>query len=479
MGRTEGEGAVVSGAGRRKVARWRAGMGAGALVAVMGAGALAGAAPVMAAAPPEAAVAADLPAVPMSFSATQGDQKINFLFDVPAIVEGPAVTGYEISIDNAVTWKPVETTEAVLHLDGRTTRTGSVPGRDDVVYRVALRALSADGPGPATAISSTAPHRGGPARRLSGPDRVATAVTVSQDQFAAAGSAPGAVLTTSATYADALAGAALAAKVGGPLLLTSPTALEPAVATEIRRVVEAGGAVYVLGDTGALTGDVETQLRPAYTVTRLAGADRFATARAIADTMRQLGAKGPAYLATGDNFPDGLAVSALAAHTDGLVVTTGDDDWQTAVAWIRTDDPTGARTVPVGGYARGIARELGAATVARSLVGADRYETSRRIAQAFGPFTTEVGTPAYVGLATGENWPDALVGAAAMARQGGPLLLTDGRAPTLTPSTVLSIEDLTAIGYPAVHGTVFGGADVLSDALADEFAHNLPDPSQP
>ena len=445
----------------------------------MGAGALAGAGPVMAAPPPEAAVAADLPAAPLGFSATQGDQKIGFSFTVSAVVKGPAITGYEISIDNAVTWQPVETTEAFIDLQGVSTRIGSVPARDDVVYRVALRALSAAGPGPATAISSTAPNRGGPARRLSGPDRVATAVTVSQDQFAAAGSAPAAVITTSATYADALAGAALAAKVDGPLLLTSPTALEPTVATEIRRAVKAGGTVYVLGDAGAVTGTVESELRPAYTVTRLAGADRFATSRAIADTMRQLGAKGPAYLATGENFPDGLAVSALAAHTDGLVVTTGDYDWQTAAAWIRKDDPTGARTVPVGGYARGIARDLGAATVARSLVGADRYETSRRIAQAFGPFTTEVGTRANVGLATGENWPDALVGAAAMARQGGPLLLTDGRAPTLTPSTVLSIEDLTATGYPAVYGTVFGGADVLSNALADEFAHNLPDPSQP
>ena len=469
----------MSGAGRGKVARWRAGVGAGALVAVIGVGSVAGAVPSLAAPPPEAAVAADLPGAPMNFGATQGNQMINFSFTVPAIVEGPAITGYEISIDNAVTWQPVETTEAFIDLQGVSTRIGSVPGRDDVVYRVALRALSAAGPGPATAISSTAPNRGGPARRLSGPDRVATAVTVSQDQFAAAGSAPAAVLSTSATYADALAGAALAAKVGGPLLLTSPTALEAPVATEIRRVVKAGGTIYVLGDAGALTGAVETQLRPAYTVTRLAGADRYATARAVADTMRALGAKGPVYLATGENFPDGLAVSALAAHTDGLVVTIGGENWQAAVDWIKKDDPSGTRTVPVGGDARGAARELGAATVARSLVGADRYETSRRIAQAFAPFTTEVGTRVNVGLATGENWPDALVGAAAMAHLDGPLLLTDGRAPALSPSTVLSIKDLSATGFPTVYGTVFGGADVLPNTLADEFAFNLPDPSQP
>ena len=324
-------------------------------------------------------------------------------------------------------------------------------------------------------------------QRLEGPDRVATAVVASQASFSAAGSAPGAVITTSATYADALAGASLAAKVGGPLLLTDPTTLEPTVAAEIRRAVKAGGTIYVLGDAGALTDTVETDLRPAFTVTRLAGADRYATAVAVAKQMRALGAKGPAYLATGTNYPDGLTVSALAAHTDGLVVLAGVNEYarptvdEATQEWIEKDDPTGARTVPVGGPAADAALAatfnndafaLWTSIRARAVIGVDRYDTSRRISQAYGALGNDPGKRK-VGLATGENWPDALVGAAVMGYWDGPLLITDGNAGQISPFTDQAINDLTVDRIPT-SGLVFGGPDVLSEAVASDFEQSLP-----
>lgn len=324
-------------------------------------------------------------------------------------------------------------------------------------------------------------------QRIAGPDRVATAVRASEANFSVPGSARGAVITTSATYADALAGASLAAKVGGPLLLTSPTALEPAVATELRRAVKAGGTIYVLGDAGALTDTVETDLRPAFTVTRLAGVDRYATAVAVADQMRALGAKGPAYLATGTNYPDGLTVSTLAAHTDGLVVLAGVNQYSRPTLdaatqeWIEKDDPTGARTVPVGGPAADAAtvtnplngyRTLWVSIRARAIIGVDRYDTSRRISQAYGDLPSDPAKRK-VGLATGENWPDALVGAAVMGYRDGPLLITDGNAATINPFTARAVEDLTQDRTPT-SGLVFGGPDVVSDAVASTFEQLVP-----
>ena len=317
--------------------------------------------------------------------------------------------------------------------------------------------------------------------RLAGEDRVATAIAASRFTFPSDTSAPAAVITTSATYADALAGAALAAKVGGPLLLTSPTTVEPAVASEIRRVVKAGGTIYVLGDAGAVTGQVEKTLAPAFTVTRLAGADRYATALAVADQMRKLGAKGPAYLASGANYPDGLTVSTLAARTDGLVILSAVNEYALPVLdaatreWIERDDPTGATTVPVGGPAAAAAAitiGLPASVRARAIIGVDRYDTSRRVADAYGPFP-DVSPYRRVGLATGENWPDALVGAAVMGHLKRPLLLTDGTAAQLSPFTARAVQDLTQDDLPA-YGLAFGGADVLPDALVREFDRLLP-----
>ena len=452
------------------------------MVSALGVAAVAGALPSVAAPVPAARAVAVLavPAAPLEVEVGQGNGRVGVLFEVPAVLQGPVITGYEISLDDAVTWQPVETEVSVTRPDGSSARIGSVGGtRDDVVYRVALRAVSAAGPGTATAVMSSATVTGH-VRRLSGPDRVDTAVTVSQDVFPAAGSARGAVITTSATYADALAGASLAAKVGGPLLLTSPTALEPAVAAEIRRAVKAGGTVYVLGDTGAVTGAVEAQLRPAYTVTRLAGADRYATALAVAETMRTLGAKGPAYLATGTNYPDGLTVSALAARTDGLVVLSDDRSLDAGTrAWIARDDPAGSRTVPVGGPAAAAAASpapggapLPAAIAARALVGADRYDTSLRVAQAYGPLPAPTAARRVIGLATGTNWPDALVGAAAMGSLAGPLLLTDGAAPNLNRATILSVATVLR-DDGAIEGVIFGGADVVNEDLVPQFDGTL------
>ena len=59
--------------------------------------------------------------------------------------------------------------------------------------------------------------------RIAGSSRLATAIGASQDQFPTSGSAKAVVLARSDTFPDALAGGPLAAKLGGPLLLTPPT----------------------------------------------------------------------------------------------------------------------------------------------------------------------------------------------------------------------------------------------------------------
>ncbi|MEH3076263.1 MAG: cell wall-binding repeat-containing protein [Quadrisphaera sp.] len=196
------------------------------------------------------------------------------------------------------------------------------------------------------------------------PDRTAAAVALSQDAFPAAGAAPAAVLITAGTHADDLAGAALAARVRGPLLPTPPGRLDGSVVAEVRRAVRTGGTIYVLGGTSAVTDGVEQQLRPGFTVERLAGEDRCGTALAVADRMRALGAKGPTFLLTGTDAPDRPAVAALVARADGVVVLGRgllmDPDTR---QWLLEDDAQGGHTVPVDGENR----DDGALRVARAL----------------------------------------------------------------------------------------------------------------
>ena len=82
-----------------------------------------------------------------------------------------------------------------------------------------------------------------PSPASSGSDRLATAIAISVQAFPTKGSAKAVVLAGGWSFADALAGAPLAAAKGGPLLLTATASLDARVATEIARVLPAGGTV--------------------------------------------------------------------------------------------------------------------------------------------------------------------------------------------------------------------------------------------
>jgi len=317
--------------------------------------------------------------------------------------------------------------------------------------------------------------------RYSGPDRVLTSVDVSRSLFPTTESANTVVLTTSDRYADALAGGRLASAEGGPLLLNPQASLSGDVAAEIQRVLKPNGTVYVLGGDSALSPAVAASVEALpgnHQVRRISGNTRFDTAIGIADAVTAVSggaASGPIYLVNGQNFPDGLAVSALAARTNGVVLLTDDDELPAVTAnYVVAHDATGANTIPVGGRAEDASNQL--PTVAaraandNAVVGADRYDTAARVAAEFTGGSARIPTIA-VGLATGENWPDALVGAAAMGALNSPLLLSP--RVSLDTSVQGALASLNAVN-PVSAGLVFGGTGSLSAETMTSFAALVP-----
>jgi hypothetical protein len=174
---------------------------------------------------------------------------------------------------------------------------------------------------------ASASETGADVERLAGPDRATTAVAVAQRAFP--GGAPAVVLARADDYPDALSGGPLAARLGGPLLLTDRDHLSPHVAAEIQRL--APSRVALLGGPGALSPRVEADVRTLQVpdVRRYAGADRFATSRIIAEEVLAGSAAGGAYLALGvhpspsGGWPDAVAVSGLAALRGFPILLTG------------------------------------------------------------------------------------------------------------------------------------------------------------
>lgn len=161
-------------------------------------------------------------------------------------------------------------------------------------------------------------YTAGEVRRLAGADRYATAAAVS-----AATTSPGVgavFIVTGANFPDALSAGPAAIRLGAPLLLTEPGRLPATTAGELNRLRPQ--QIFVIGGTGVVSSGVEAALRSySSTVTRVAGADRFATAAAVAG--RFFPSAPHAFLATGLNFPDALAAGPLAGIWGAPLLLSG------------------------------------------------------------------------------------------------------------------------------------------------------------
>jgi hypothetical protein len=296
--------------------------------------------------------------------------------------------------------------------------------------------------------------------QISGPDAVGTAVAVSQTEFPVAGSASAVVLARSDFFADALAGAPLAAAMGGPLLITPgaslSASLDPTVEAEIQRVLPVGDTVYVLGGDLALSPSLDTTLEAlGYVVVREAGADEYATAVDIAEALSN---PTSVFEATGLGFADALSAVPAAIEDHGAILLTDGSTQAAETAAYLADHPADVRYA-IGGPLAAAGADPGAAAV----FGGDQYGTSAAVAARFFP-----GALLY-GAATGLAFPDALAGGVFMATGGraGPMLLVDPAATPPVPPAVAAYLGTLAPGTP---GDVFGGPLAVPAAVLGDLA---------
>lgn len=264
-------------------------------------------------------------------------------------------------------------------------------------------------------------------------------VSVDASSHLLRGGRPGAVLVSSASPVDGVAGAVLAARTRTPLLLVDPTGLSPGVAAELRRVLAPGADVVVLGGPAAVPDAVVAQLReltPAgaspWTVRRVAGADRAETAALVAHELVPAGASGPVLVADGRTAVDGASAVGWAVRAGGVVVLSdGQRVPRPTQALLRERTGAGAAVVPVGGPARAalaasadLPAPVAAAALAAAAAGEDRYATSRLAAERTARLAGPAGAaPDTVVLASGDAPGDAVVAAWAAAVMGGRAVL--------------------------------------------------------
>ncbi|WP_143033924.1 cell wall-binding repeat-containing protein [Paramicrobacterium humi] len=159
-----------------------------------------------------------------------------------------------------------------------------------------------------------------PVSRISGSDRFETSRNTAK-QFGAAG-AQTAFISTGWDFPDALTAGSAAGSLGAPVILVDgkKSALD-AKTSQVLKTLKVQNIVIV-GGTGVVSSGISSALsKSGYGVSRLSGADRYATAAAI--NSKYFPTADAAYFATGTDFADALTGSA-AAGADGapLYITT-------------------------------------------------------------------------------------------------------------------------------------------------------------
>ncbi|MGB3859604.1 MAG: cell wall-binding repeat-containing protein [Ornithinimicrobium sp.] len=288
--------------------------------------------------------------------------------------------------------------------------------------------------------------------RMNGGDRYETAAKIA----ALSPAGRDVYITTGENFPDALAAGARAGSVGSPILLTSLNQLPSSTIKQLQRIRPK--SIYIVGGKGAVTSKVFRDLR-AYAgsggVQRLAGEDRYETAAAVAT---HFGSRSSVvYVATGTNYPDALGGAARAGLNDAPVLLTGRNSIPSATrSALRSVRPDRIVVLgSTGAVSDGVAKDLKSYATSRSVQrvsGTNRYETSADLA---GYYPRGVNV---VYLTTGDDFPDALSGAARAATDSGPVLLTGSTSlPDATEKVLKELQPKRVV--------IIGGTNAVSTSV--------------
>ncbi|AHF07979.1 cell wall-binding repeat-containing protein [Desulfitobacterium metallireducens] len=163
-------------------------------------------------------------------------------------------------------------------------------------------------------------------KRLSGDTRYGTNQAINGEISAAKGTPV--VIASGEGFADALSISSIAAAKGYPILLTMQNELPEETIMTLEDIQPS--KVFVVGGTGAVTESVRAQLQSltglsSDNVPRIWGNSRYATSLSIAQAFEFSG--DTVTFAYGENFPDALAGSVLAAKLDAPIVLISQDNW--------------------------------------------------------------------------------------------------------------------------------------------------------
>ncbi|MCM1566475.1 MAG: cell wall-binding repeat-containing protein [Dehalobacter sp.] len=276
--------------------------------------------------------------------------------------------------------------------------------------------------------------------RLAGTDRIGTSLEIASAGWTTASTVI-LVPADQANLVDALAAAPLAGQENAPILLTGKTALDASVKAKIAAL--GATKVYVIG---AISDAVVAEVNAisGVTATKLAGADRWATANAI---NAKLTSPAGTFVVGYNSLADALSVASYAAAKNFAIVLTKAD------GTVDSSKIVGSKTYLVGGTS--VVKDYAGAT---RLAGTDRFDTNKAVVTTLD---FEYGR---VYVANGLSLVDALAASSLAANYNAPILLANGS----------SIPAGSSVSDKVGFVIALGGASAVSDSVINSLVPTGP-----
>ena len=253
--------------------------------------------------------------------------------------------------------------------------------------------------------------------KIAGENRYDTSVSISQKVYPS--KSEKVYLVSGEKFPDALSSAALTGKGDGPILLINDKNIDK-ILSEIDRL-DAKEIVFIGGNS---ISDVnEAKIRKfakenSSVVKSIVGKDRYETAVKVAEeTISKYGNKGKVIIADGRNYPDAVSIASYAAKEGIPVILVNGNKVPDVVKNFLNKYKISNAIIVGGDKAVGKDVEKLFKSVDR-VAGADRYETSKKIAEKFFAGSKTVF------VASGESFADSLSVSYYAGDKNAPILLT-------------------------------------------------------
>ena len=266
------------------------------------------------------------------------------------------------------------------------------------------------------------------------------------------------IVACGTNFADALAGSYLAKVTDAPILVvdTNSKSSMNRIKKSISNNLVSGGKVYLLGGEGAISKSFADSLK-GYDVTRLGGSDRYETnVKILKEADKITGAPASDILVcTGTGFADSLSASAVGKP----ILLVGDKLTTSQKTYLKNSGID--EYYLIGGtsvVSANIAKAADSYGDVERIYGANRYETSAKIAAKFFP-----GQRDTVVIAVGDNFPDGLSGGPVAMALDAPLLLIN------EPHSAYKYAASYADKCGAENAAVLGGTGLISDKVVNKI----------